>query len=175
MNKYNIKDFLHEKLITHLSTLKLTSFDVSNDQYLCDDTSADFVYDFDGYVKENHDQSRLPASPDAILLGEKKLYFIEFKNQTPSKIEKNKLKDKFVKGTQILQELLKDFVPQDVEYIFCVVHQNERSRYFDARHFESMTARFGLEEKNAELGGFYSEVITENIDFYKSTFRQLEC
>ena len=87
MNKYSLRDFLYEKFSSYISTLKDTSFDSENSIYLCNDTSTSNVYDFDKYVKSNFDTSRLPSSPDAIYLGNKKLYFIEFKNQIPSDVE----------------------------------------------------------------------------------------
>jgi hypothetical protein len=175
MNKYSLRDFLYEKFSSYISTLKDTSFDSENSIYLCNDTSTSNVYDFDKYVKSNFDTSRLPSSPDAIYLGNKKLYFIEFKNQIPSAITTSEIKSKFHKGTTILKEILKEFTPRDVEYIFCVVFKNSGSTYFDSSHIESNITRFGLKEKNKELGSFYSEIITENVKFYKSNFSSLNC
>ena len=103
------------------------------------------------------------------------MYFIEFKNQIPSAIPSSEIKTKFHKGTTILKEILKEFTPRDVEYIFCVVFKNSGSNYFDSSHIESNITRFGLKEKNKELGSFYSEIITENVKFYKSNFSSLNC
>lgn len=175
MNKYDIKDFLKKKLGEHATTLRKASFDSAKNEHLCGDNSTGHVYDFDDYVKKNYSNHELPASPDAILLGDKKLYFIEFKNQVPGRIDKKSMRDKFGKGTCVLKGLLKDFVPRDIEFVFCVVHQSENNRYFNSGHIESMASRFGLEEENAKLGGFYSNIIAENIDHYKRTFRQLQC
>lgn len=175
MNKYNLRDFLDEKFSSYVSTLKETSFDSENSIYLCNDVSTRNVYNFDKYVKTNFDTSRLPSSPDAIYLGNKKLYFIEFKNQIPSSITSSEIKSKFEKGTAILKEILEEFTPRDVEYIFCVVFRNSGTRYFNPSHIESNITRFGLKEKNQELGSFYSEIITENVQFYKSNFSSLNC
>ena len=175
MNKYSIKDFLHAKLERHKSTLQKTSFDDAKNIYLCSDKSMAHVYNFDSYIEENFDMTQLPASPDAILVGEKKIYFIEFKNQSPSDINKKNIKDKFDRGTKILKDLLKDFKPQDIEYIFCVVHKNQPSRYFNSAHIESMIPKFGLEEKNADFDSFYAKIIVEDIDYYKRNFKQLQC
>lgn len=175
MNKYNLKEFLDEKFSIYASTLKDTSFDSENGVYLCNDTSTPNVYDFDEYVKSNFDTSKLPSSPDAIYLGNKKFYFVEFKNQLPSSINSSEIKSKFEKGTTILKEILKEFVPRDVEYIFCVVFRDSSARYFNPSHIESNITRFGLKEKNEELGTFYNEIITENVQFYKSNFLSLNC
>lgn len=175
MNKYDIRDFLKKKLEGHATTLRAASFDSAKDEYLCSDDATPHVYDFDGYVKENYSKHDLPASPDAILLGDKKLYFIEFKNQVPGRIDKVNMRDKFGKGTSVLKRLLEGFAPRDIEYVFCIVHQNERNRYFKAGHIESMASRFGLEAENDRLGGFYSNIVAENIDHYKNTFLQLRC
>lgn len=176
MNKYCIKEFLSNTLESHESTLKETSFDKTNNEYLCEDEKLRVIYDFDSYVRQNFDQRLLPASPDAIYVGNKKLYFIEFKNQNPSDIDKSQMKRKFESGTKILkEELLNGFCPKDVEYIFCVVYKKPRARYFNPYAIESNIPKFGLEEKNEELGHFYSKIITEPVEFYKEEFAELDC
>lgn len=71
MNRFNIQDFLGEKLKGTESSFKETSYDEANDKYLCADTTAQPVFDFDKYVAANFDRSRLPASPDAIYIRDK--------------------------------------------------------------------------------------------------------
>ncbi|RUO57896.1 hypothetical protein, partial [Pseudidiomarina marina] len=100
MNKYSIKAFCHSEFADFSSTLKRTSWDATNDEYLCNDVLTLPVYDFDQYVKNRFDNDKLPASPDAIYIGNKKLYFIEFKNQHPADIDTAQVKRKFVKGTE---------------------------------------------------------------------------
>lgn len=175
MNKYNIKEFLHETLKNHLSSLHKTSFDSDNQEYLCNDKTTANVYDFDSYVASKSSGIKLPASPDAILVGDKKLYFIEFKNQIPSKIDKENMRNKFKAGTAILKDLLKDFTPKDVKFVFCIVHKSEYKRFFNSSYIEALPARFGLEEENKKSDNFYSEIIGENIDYYKNKFKQLKC
>lgn len=175
MNKYNIKEFLHKTLKDHLSSLHKTSFDSDNQEHLCNDKITANVYDFDDYIANKSNGIKLPASPDAILVGDKKLYFIEFKNQIPAKIDKENMRNKFKAGTAILKGLLKDFMPRDVRFIFCIVHKIEHKRFFNSSHIEALPARFGLEEENKKLGEFYSEIIGDNIDYYKNRFKQLKC
>ena len=81
MNKYKLEDFLKDVLAKHQSTFKVTSYDIKNNHYLCSDTVTNPVFDFDSYVEANFEHRKLPASPDAIYIGDKKLYFVEFKNQ----------------------------------------------------------------------------------------------
>lgn len=175
MNKFNIIDFLNSKLYRHCTTLKKSSYDVANKEYLCSDEKTANVFCFDSYVEKNYHAARLPASPDAIVLGHKKLYFVEFKNQLPRDIDAQNMKDKFEKGTEILKELLQDFSPRDIKYIFCVVHKKQRARFFNSSHIQSNVARFGLAEKNVELDGFYSNILTEDVEYYKTTFNKLSC
>lgn len=83
------------------STLKETSFDLTNNEFLCEDESVDNVFDFDAYVKAKFGNvDALPASPDAICLGSKHLYFVEFKNQEWSRVNKPQIVRKFRDGTQ---------------------------------------------------------------------------
>ena len=60
MSKYNLKEFLEDKLKEHKSTFKNTSYDDTNNRYLCSDETTLNVYDFDKYIKENFDKSKLP-------------------------------------------------------------------------------------------------------------------
>ena len=177
MNKYCIRTYLHQKFADFSSSLKLTSYDDSNGKYLCNDETTAPVYDFDQYVRQNFDQSKLPASPDAVYLGEKKFYFIEFKNQHPAKIDAAEIKNKFSKGTEVLKEVLSGFLPKDVEFVFCVVHQNRNlsNAHFIANYIEGRKTNFGLEAKNKELGNFYDDIITESVDFYVEKFPELVC
>lgn len=176
MNKYNLKEFLQSELAGHASSLKGTSYDKENGEYLCKDTATSDVYDFDQYIATKFQGRQLPASPDAIHLGKKQLYFVEFKNQRLSKIDNAEIGRKFTRGTEILQDMLSDFTPRDWQRTFCVVFKKDsRPGFFDGRHFEKSKVRFNLDNLNAELGNFYDKILTEDIDFYSGQFRQLEC
>ena len=176
MSKYNLKEFLENKLKKYQSTFKNTSYDDTNNRYLCNDETTLNVYDFDKYIKENFDKSKLPSSPDAIYLENKRFYFVEFKYQKASYIEPKEIKSKFEKGTNILKDMLKKFTPKDNIFIFCVVFENQkRSRYFDSRHIETSSIKFGLDELNKNLGSFYDNIITQDINFYKNNFKKLAC
>lgn len=133
MSKYNLKEFLENKLKKYQSTFKNTSYDDTNN-------------------------------------------FIKFKYQKASYIESKEIKSKFEKGTNILKDMLEKFTPKDNVFIFCVVFENQkRSKYFDSRHIETNSIKFGLDELNKNLGGFYDNIITQDIDFYKNNFKKLIC
>ncbi|HQR82799.1 MAG TPA: hypothetical protein PK283_07820, partial [Thiotrichales bacterium] len=169
----SIRSHLGEILNSCQSTFKETSFDKQNKEYLCSDVTTAPVYDFDQYVR-TLDREKTPASPDAIYLGNKVLYFVEFKNSVPSDIKTPEIKAKFRDGTNILIQLLNVFTPKDVRFVFCVVYKAQQSKYFGGTaYIESLAVKFGLNEFNKELGSFYDEVITQDVEFYKKAHASL--
>src|SRR5690554_4697636 len=101
MNSYSLEDFLADKLYDCQSTLKQTSYDRNNSEFLCQDESLVNVYDFDLYIENTTSQNNnKPASPDAIVVGGKNLYFVEFKNQKRADIDKPGIRSKFIQGTK---------------------------------------------------------------------------
>jgi hypothetical protein len=175
MNKYSIHAHLQQDLKLYQSTLKQTSFDKENQEYLCQDEVLKDVYDFDAYIQKTSAHP-IPASPDAIYIGVKNLYLIEFKNQFPADIDKQQMQRKFRAGTIILQRLLQQFTPKDCQYCFCVVFKNQpKPRYMDFRHVANNVVKFGLSELNEQLGNFYDRIVTEHLDFYVNEFKSLMC
>lgn len=176
MNDYSLVGFLHQELAGCQSSLKETSYDDRNKEYLCMDKTLSDVYDFDRYIDKITDRKvKKPASPDAIYIGDKKLYFIEFKNQFRGSINTKKIKEKFNRGTQVLIELLQDFKPRDCKYIFCVVFKAEQSRHQYQKYLSSRVVHFELEQLNEELSGFYDKVITQDVNYYINSFKELAC
>lgn len=180
LNKHDIRDFLSQHLAEFRSTLKATSLDKQNEVHLCDNSSFAPVYNFDRYIQEHHQGVKHPASPDAICVGEKQLYFVEFKNQQLNDINKLNIKNKFEQGTTILKSLLADFRPRDCKRFFYVVHARSTSRQnprrFNAgRHIEATTLRWHLEQLNTELGGFYDGVKVADADEFIESHDELSC
>lgn len=170
-----LKSYLEDTFSEHKSSLMQTSFDSKNEKFLCQDKQTSPVYDFDDYVKINN-VSPLPASPDAIYLGDKKFYFVEFKNSPLANIKIDNIQNKFRSGTRILADLLQEHIPQDdFKFLFCVVYQSPEVKYFNPMHIESNIIRFGLEEINEEHGNFYNKIITNDVEFYKKNFTILKC
>lgn len=176
INKYKLKDYLQDELEPYKSTFKMTSFDKENQEYLCHDESVDHVYDFDAYVKYQSNDKKIPASPDAICIGEKQLYFVEFKNERVTDIDKKQLDKKFIQGTDILKEMLESFMPRDCQYSFCVVHKpQQQARYFNPTYIQERTLQSRLDELNKQRGEFYDKIFVNSIDFYQKEFTQLKC
>lgn len=176
MNKHSIRDFLGLALSAHASSFKATSYDAENDEYLCQDDSTSHVYDFDAYVREKYDRQAVPASPDAIHLGSKHLYFVEFKNRPARLIDKVNMRRKFIKGTHILRNMLSEFTPRDCKYNFCVVIKSQKKpRYFDSRHIEQNAVQFGLDALNVDCDHFYNQIVIEDVRFFAQQFKELRC
>lgn len=179
MNKYSLKEYLETELKSFSSSFKKTSLDTEKKEYLCQDESTEDVYDFDAYVRERQQKLKLlttPASPDAIHIGKKNLYFIEFKNQLHKDIDKDRMQRKFESGTNILKELLHSFTARDCKRHFCVVFKNQtRTTYKYRSHIESRPIKFKLDELNREYGNFYDHIVTEDLDFYVKQYQQLNC
>lgn len=176
MNDYSLTGFLGEELSGCASTLRDTSFDKENKEHLCEDVSLPYVYDFDEYIRVKFPRSATtPASPDAIYLGDKKLYFIEFKNQKKSAVDTAQLKEKFRQGTVILKDMLSEFKPRDNQFVFCVVFKPQNYQRAYQGYIESRQVHFGLKELNEQLGGFYDELVTQNVNYYKNRFATLSC
>ena len=176
MNKHKLKDFLQQELEHHQSTFKETSFDKSNRDHVCQDESASPVYDFDGYIKAHFGNQKLPASPDAIYVGKKQLYFVEFKYEIVADIDKKQMEKKFIQGTQKLKQMLQEFTPRDCQYFFCVVHKpKQQARYFNPNYIQESALRSRLEALNEAQDGFYDKIFVEDIVFYRQTFSELEC
>lgn len=175
MNKYSLKQHVAQELGPFLSTFKDTSFDDANGKHLCSDEATAEVYDFDAYVRACG-AVPIPASPDAIHIGNKDFYFVEFKNQRASEIDTVQMHRKFMAGTEILKNLLKDFTAKDCRFHFCVVTKNQsRPRFMDFRHIQQNVVKFGLDELNQQLGDFYDHIVTESLDFYVEKFKALKC
>lgn len=176
MSKYRLDSFLSEELEGFKSTLKQTSYDSANDHYLCQDDQLNNVFNFDAYVQAKCVVGKVtPASPDAIYLGKRNLFFVEFRNQIWPDVDKHQMKRKFDSGTTILKEMLKGFTPKDCKYFFCVVHKKETSSRRYRQGVERAQQRFSFDELNKALGYFYDRVIVDDVDFYKSEFSELRC
>jgi len=177
---HKLVTFMHETFKDCESTFKKTSLDDrggSVENYLCQDDITK-VYDFDKYVKETYSPSPLPSSPDAIYVGDKKIYFVEFKNQSLYMVNKKKrnIRKKFKDGTNILKNLLSSYLPSNVEFIFCVVYKtDDKPKHFNPRHIMNSSARFNLDAENKNCDNFYTKIIIQNVDFYKKRFTQLHC
>ena len=174
MNNKDLSNILEEKFKDCLSTLKDTSFDNDNNQYLCFDEEQK-VYNFDDYVKKI---KQIPASPDAIFLNKGKLYFIEFKNSYYKDINKRNIKNKFRKGAEIIQEIIEKIYFSKYQFIFCVIYKKnpQTQRVAPEKIKENLKKRVeGLKDINKdELSNFYDTILVNDIDFFKKKFRKIK-
>lgn len=174
-NKYNLKDILEDLYSDCKSTLKLSSLDDRNhsiEDYLCSDTKLE-VFDFD-LIKNKVDKKC--KSPDAIYARDKNYYIVEFKNQNPCDMNCADLKEKFTFSIDFFRKSIKNV--EDYKFIICLVYKNQ------GKHKQSQRYRQGLKKvacctlddmnKN-EYNSFYSHIITQDINFYKTNFKELMC
>jgi len=168
-NKY--KDFK--------ATFRETSFDPRNDKYLCNSEKEKNLFNFDKIVKIKFPKKQ-PSSVDSILIKNKKIYCIEFKNSTAKKIKNDNIRKKHHNSADILTQICNEnkIDKTKYEFIYCVVFKpykiqskrfsNRASKYKNKirKQKEQKSAvtsniLFGLENENNE---FYQEVITKNVN-----------
>lgn len=86
------------------------------------------------------------------------------------------MQSKFRNGTEILKNMLGGFSARDYQYHFYVAFKaSTPPRYFDPCSVERSAVRFSLEKANKELGSFYDRMLTEDVEFFKREFPQLDC
>ena len=157
---------------TFHSTFKETSLDSENNYYLCTDESQTII-DFDKLLECRYPDSNIrPNSFDAIYIDENNIHCIEFKNQKPSKINNQDIRDKLQEGKD---ELVKVFQEQniqinDLNFIYSVVYKECKS-YKDKYKCGIVQTQieFGLDKYKDN--GFVKEIFTSDVDFFTRAFR----
>jgi len=159
---------LKQNYSTSFDTLKNTSYDDANDAHLCQSDMQ--VIDFDHLTKELNPLKQ-PSSYDSLLVDEnkKKVYCVEFKNQSTSKINNQKLYKKVENSTDTLQALCKEHnvVQNDYEFILCVVYRSDpfKHRY---HRFKENIVHFGLDVYRDD----FKSIVTNDIGFFKREFNK---
>ncbi len=152
------------------NTLKETSYDKENDQYLCQSSMR--VLDFDAVTKKIYPKKQ-PASYDALISIEvkKEIFYVEFKNQKKSNIKNKEIKKKVVDSHQTLKTISsKHHVRlKDYKRILCVVYQQEKALY-RYRRFKENIVHFDLQAYYE--GQYFDHVITNDIDFFKVEYQK---
>jgi len=158
---------------SHQSTFKKTSFDDSNQKYLCTDTSQ-IVINFDELIEEIYPDSNIrPKSFDAIYIYKNKIFCIEFKNQKPSEINNQEVQGKLKDGINELMKLLRVLNIQTHKYDFayCVVYKlciEPKDRYKCG--IDKGKILFGLEQYKKQ--GLVKEIFTENVKYFTKEFKK---
>lgn len=154
------------------STFKETSFDDSNEVYLCNDESQHVIH-YDKIIEHLYpDSNKRPKSFDALYQYNNLLFCIEFKNQKPSQIENNEVQGKLLNGKDELIKLFRDLnIPsKNYDFVYCVVYKpciEPRDRYKCG--VEKGKVLFGLDKFQEE--GIVKKVFTQNVDFYTKQFK----
>lgn len=175
MNKYSLEEFVSQVFKNYESTFYDISFDTDNEEHLCLN-KKETVYSFDKYIRKNYNEKDyIPASPDGIYINNNNLYFVEFKNQYPKNIDPKNIQSKFKKGTEILQELISKSKFKGCQFLFCVVYKKNKSRGYQSG-IEESTVKFGLYSINKnDYKTYYDNIITNDIEEFKNTFKELTC
>lgn len=89
----------------YLDTLKNTSYDKNNQEYLC--LKEDKVINFEKLSLELNNNKGIKRI-DALFCKENKLFLVEFKNQKPHYIEAKEIIKKFEDSINLLKDLFKN-------------------------------------------------------------------
>jgi len=163
---------LKEKKLDYFSTLKKTSYDKNNNEYLCKDENQ-VVLDLDKIVKEKYPKKQ-PSSVDAIFVLPQgnyfRFYLIEFKNQIISKIDNNEIKKKLENSIDVIKSILGqcNISKKDVKFTYCVVFKNSKSKW--RRGIEKNPILFGLEEYKNYL---IDDVFTNDVRWMSKEYKKI--
>ena len=167
------EDKFHAKYSNYLADFKTLSFDKTNDESLCQNTTHQY-YNFDKIVKARNNELT-PASPDTIILKNNKVYCVEFKNSFKHRVSAPVVKEKVKKGHQVLLEIFQelDLRRKDYELIFCIVHKGFDKSRINNQRWEEMHDRikpniqFDLEQYK---GQYFDDILTNDVDFFRNQF-----
>ncbi len=151
----------------YISSLKEISFDKENNIYLCNDSSID-VYDFDAIVKKLY-PTKQPSSYDALLIDNKRIFCIEFKNEKYADVKNAEVEKKLKNGKEILSTIFNNNNIQidNYSFIYCVAYKNTEARW--RRGISKNSIQFGLEQfKNS----YYDEIYTNDIQFFTNEYKK---
>ena len=166
---------LKEKGLDFFSTLKETSYDKENSEYLCNDTTQK-VLDFDKIVKEKY-PNKQPSSVDTVLILSKKeykrLYLVEFKNQIPSRIDNSEVKKKLENSIDVIKDILQqcNISKKGIKFTYCIVFKSSKSRW--RKGIEKNSILFGLEAyKNNLIDDIFTNDVRWMTKEYTKIFKQ---
>ncbi len=153
------------------STLKATSLDNhhkdESHEFLCKNETQR-VYDFDKIVKEKYPKKQ-PSSYDALLIENKSIYCIEFKNQKYSDVKTQDVQKKIINGKNILDNIFAKYNIQKKEYkfIYCVIYKNHPPKW--RRGITKNIIQFDLEEYK---GKYFDEIYTNDILYFTNEYKK---
>jgi len=147
------------------TTFKETSYDDTNKDSLCHDTTQR-VLNFDEIIKKKYpDPYDRPKSFDALYIQQHRIYLIEFKNQPPKFIDNTEVQLKLQKGKEELDKFLaqENIQKKEYEFIYCVVHKKTKKTIFDdyKTGISESAVRFGLEKYTPK---YAHKIITKDVE-----------
>lgn len=175
MNANDIKLFLEANYSESKQTLRDTSYDSDNKEYVCESIKEAFNYD--KIIRIIYSGRNNPETPDAIFFSDK-INFIEFKNGTINGKDKLRLKIKALEGVfNFCKHILQSFdadIDRTLRYI--VVYNVDKNQSDEQKNSikshlfkkaKTKYVRFGLERFE---GAYFSEVFTYSKEEFKSEF-----
>lgn len=170
-NMADISEFI-KKYSKYQTTFKITSYDDTNDKYLCKDELNQNI-NFDAIIADIYPNSKeyRPKSFDSIYIDKNNIYCIEFK--TERKPDKKELENKLVDGKNELTKLLAELNIQknDYKFIFCLVYNIHKPR-FDRFKRGGISYPINSYLKKYKENKFIDDIFTEDIEFFSNKFKQ---
>lgn len=158
----------------YLSSLKETSYDKNNKEYLC--YSNKEVVNFDDFTQNTSDFAfKKSKSCDGVFLSEisQEVYCIEFRNQKHSDIDNNDMKGKYIDSLINLQTIFQkeNIAVQNYQFYFFVVYKNPTNMgMYKSRGLQNQI-QFGLDYEREKYKDNYiifnSIIKTEPKDNFK--------
>ncbi|CAC9954851.1 hypothetical protein [uncultured Gammaproteobacteria bacterium] len=173
----NVEARFQAKYQNYLANFKTLSYDSDNDEHLCQDTTHKY-YNFDEIVKARNPKCT-PASPDALIFKDNKVYCVEFKNSFKRRVNTENIKKKLKDGHKILSKIFTElgFRLEDCELIFCVVYKGFDESELEKKEIERKKIHYRIKDKRIAQfdleqykGKYFDDIVTNNVDFFRKQF-----
>lgn len=165
---------------SYLSSLKDTSFDKSNGEYLCQSNKE--VINFNDFTQKTKDfDFKKSKSCDALILFKslKEIYFIEFKNQKYGDINNDDMRGKYVDTLNNIKTIFQqeNIRVKNYKFYFFVVFKNPNNlSTYKSRGVQNKIL-FGLDgeqDKHKKNYAIKTSIIkTEPKDYFKNYYREI--
>ena len=168
----NIESILSENFSESISTFKETSFDDTNNEYLCTDTTQK-VYNLDKLKDDNCLKPHI-SSPDALLIDVNRVYLVEFKNQEINVVSSKKVKNKLRGGQLMLKKIFSNYKLDIKKYkfVYCVAYNDSKYEEYQQKTRRGITRnkiRFDLLQFEDK---FFNEIYTNDVRYFSKEFKK---
>ena len=152
------------------NSLKNTSYDKQNNIYMCQSSME--VVDFD-HLTFVLNPAKQPSSYDSLIIEEKdkKVFCIEFKNQSKSNVNNTELYKKVEDSEKTLRNICatNNIKKENYNFILCIVYKTAPNKHKYHR-FKENIIHFGLDIYRDK---YFKEIITNDIEFFKKEFLKI--